>query len=35
MPSLSSFCAVVKPVHALLDEERGDAARAASGSVFA
>ena len=28
MPSLSSFCAVEKPLHAFLDQERRDAARA-------
>ena len=28
MPSLSSFCAVEKPLQALLDQEGGDAARA-------
>ena len=27
MPSLSSFCAVEKPLHALLDQERGNALR--------
>ena len=31
MPSLSSFCAVEKPLQALLDDEGGDAARAGGG----
>jgi hypothetical protein len=35
MPSLSSFCALLKSPEALLDQEGRDAARARSGSVLA